>query len=257
MTKKIIIKIGSSSLLNEQGIDDLKIEQLFREISGLMQAGVEVLLVTSGAIALGCHKLRLAEKPKSMALKQACASIGQVGLMNKYEIEAEKVGLNIGQILVNHDDFVNKKRMLNLSNTLQALLEKKVLPVINENDALMVEEIRVGDNDTLSSFFVPMLDAQLLIIVSDIDGLYDKNPKEYPDAKLVETVVEINDDIRNMTGTKISAVGTGGMQTKLQAAEIVMRAGGNMVIINSNHLEGITQAVRGEKVGTLFIGKKK
>ena len=182
--KKVIIKVGSSSLVLENGkINKEAIKKLISTINQLMKEKINVVLVTSGAIAVGMGKLGLVKKPKQMALKQACAALGQATLMNEYELVANDYNLMCAQILVNHDDFENRNRMINLSNTFEELFNNKILPIVNENDALNVEEIKVGDNDTLSALLVPMINCDLLVLVSDIDGLYDKNPKQYQDAK--------------------------------------------------------------------------
>ena len=254
---RIILKVGSSSLVSESGIvNDLFFERLINTIQNLMDEEKEVILVTSGAIAVGMGKLGLPKKPKKMALKQACAALGQATLMNEYEKHASKYNLLCAQILVNHDDFENRNRMINLSNTLEELFKNKILPIINENDALNVEEIKVGDNDTLSSLLVPMVNCDLLVLISDIDGLYDKNPKQFDDAKKIDYVYKIDKSIDDMVGDITSNVGTGGMETKIKAARICTFAGGNMAIISNEDIEKIVDLANGEKVGTLFISDK-
>ena len=252
--KRIIIKIGSSSITtSDLSINKSLIDFLMKSFLDLKKMGIGVALVSSGAIALGMHELGLKRKPKEMSLKQACASVGQAKLMEYYNFFAEKYNLKCGQILVNHDDFEDRKRMLYLSNTLDALFKNDIIPILNENDALAVEEIKVGDNDTLAALVAPMIDADLLILFSDIDGLYDKNPKIYNDAKMIEEVSSINDDIKKMGGTNTSNVGTGGMITKINAAKIVTTAGCNMIICNSNKIERLIDIINGENIGTLFI----
>ncbi len=255
--QRIIIKVGSSSLVNK----DLSINQPM--IVGIMQSfkelndkGINVALVSSGAIASGMHELGLIKKPKEMSLKQACAAIGQSKLMEAYNKAADIYGLKTGQILVNHDDFQIRKRMNYLSDTLDAMFKNNIIPIINENDALAVEEIKVGDNDTLASLISPMINADLLILFSDIDGLFDKNPKIYKDAKLIDVVNEINSDIINMAGDKTTEVGTGGMQTKINAARISTSAGANMIICNSNQIKNLCDIVAGKEIGTLFKASK-
>ena len=255
--QRIIIKVGSSSLVNK----DLSINQPM--IVGIMQSfkelndkGINVALVSSGAIASGMHELGLTKKPKEMSLKQACAAIGQSKLMEAYNKAADIYGLKTGQILVNHDDFQIRKRMNYLSDTLDAMFKNNIIPIINENDALAVEEIKVGDNDTLASLISPMINADLLILFSDIDGLFDKNPKIYKDAKLIDVVNEINADIINMAGDKTTEVGTGGMQTKINAARISTSAGANMIICNSNQIKNLCDIVAGKEIGTLFKASK-
>lgn len=255
--QRIIIKVGSSSLVLENGdLNEMFFNKLINTISTLMNNQKEVVLVTSGAIAIGMGKLGLSKKPKVMALKQACAALGQSTLMNEYEKYASKYNILCAQILVNHDDFENRKRMINLSNTLEELFKNKVLPIINENDALNVEEIKVGDNDTLSALVVPMVNADLLVLVSDIDGLYDKNPKQYPSAKKIDIVKKIDKEIDMMVGDITSNVGTGGMATKIKAARISTLAGCNMAIISNDDVDKISNIINGENVGTLFISDK-
>ena len=222
-----------------------------------MHEGNQVVLVTSGAIAVGMGKLGLTKKPKQMALKQACAALGQATLMNEYEKYTSLDDILCAQILVNHDDFENRIRMVNLSNTLESLFENNILPIINENDALAVEEIKVGDNDTLASLIVPMINADILVLVSDIDGLYDKNPKIYKDAKKIDVVTSIDSSIDEMVGEITSNVGTGGMATKIKAARITTKAGCDMAIISANYVEKIKDLIEGEKIGTLFVGDSK
>lgn len=237
-------------------INETMIDKLISTINSLMKQEKNVVLVTSGAIAVGMGKLGIPKKPKKMALKQACAALGQATLMNEYEKVSTKYNLLCAQILVNHDDFENRNRMLNLSNTFEELFNNKILPIVNENDALNVEEIKVGDNDTLSSLLVPMINADLLVLASDIDGLYDKNPKQYDDAKKIDYVYKIDKTIDDMVGDITSNVGTGGMETKIKAARIATFAGCNMAIISNEDVHKISDLINGEKVGTLFISDK-
>lgn len=256
--KRIIIKVGSSSLVLENGqLNNEFFSRLIKTISFLMHEGNQVVLVTSGAIAVGMGKLGLTKKPKQMALKQACAALGQATLMNEYEKYTSLDDILCAQILVNHDDFENRIRMVNLSNTLESLFENNILPIINENDALAVEEIKVGDNDTLASLIVPMINADILVLVSDIDGLYDKNPKIYKDAKKIDVVTSIDSSIDEMVGEITSNVGTGGMATKIKAARITTKAGCDMAIISANYVEKIKDLIEGKKIGTLFVGDSK
>lgn len=256
--QRIIIKVGSSSLINDEGkIKEEAFDNIIRTISGLMKENYEVVLVTSGAIALGMSKLNLTMKPKKMGLKQACAALGQCTLMNEYEKYSEKYGILCAQILVNHDDFENRNRMINLTNTFEELFLNKILPIVNENDALNVEEIKVGDNDTLSSLLAPMINGDLLVLASDIDGLYDKNPKQYPDAQKIDIVTKIDKTIDSMIGDITSNVGTGGMETKIKAARIATKAGCNMVIISTTDIVKLPDIISGERIGTMFVSEDK
>ena len=251
--KRIVIKIGSSSLVNlDYSVNLPVLVTIMQEISKLKEKGIDVAIVTSGAIALGMHELSLKKKPRDMALKQACAAVGQAKLMEAYNKASEIYNLNLGQILLNHDDFQVRKRMLYLSNTLDAMFKNNIVPVINENDALAVEEIKVGDNDTLASLIAPMISANLLILFSDIDGLYNKNPKIYDDAVMIGEVNKIDKEILSMVSGSTTSVGTGGMETKIDAALISTMAGIDMIICNSNMISSLSKIASGEEIGTLF-----
>ena len=255
--KRVIIKVGSSSLVkNDLSINEPVLISIMGQFKNLKEMGIEPCIVTSGAIALGMHELKLDKKPSNMSLKQACAAIGQAKLMEYYNKAGEIYGLTLGQILVNHDDFQVRKRMIYLSNTLDSMFKNGVIPIINENDALSVEEIKVGDNDTLASLIAPMINADLLILFTDIDGLYDKNPKVYSDAKLISTVDKIDEKILSYASGSSSNVGTGGMNTKLDAALISTSANVNMIICNSNRIDDLNDIINGEEIGTLFVKHK-
>ena len=255
---RIVLKIGSSSLVNtNKSINSKNIEKLVDVIYNLRKCGHEVLLVTSGAVALGMNKLSLDKKPKDISLKQACAAIGQVALMETYEKYCMNKGFLCAQILLSRDDFENRERMVNLTNTIEELFSNQVLPIVNENDAITIHEIKVGDNDTLSAQLVPMIGAKILILISDIDGLYDKNPKEYSDALLIKEVVNIDEDIYKMAGDKITSLGTGGIKTKLNAASIATSAGATMYIVSANNLDNVISAVEGSFYGTKFVATDK
>ncbi len=248
--KTLVVKIGSSSLINDEGkINRAKIIELVNEINLLKNKGVSPIIVTSGAVAVGSSKLGI--KPKTVKMKQACAAIGQASLMHDYDLICDMYGLKCAQILLNHDDFDDRKRMKNLENTITSLLENNVIPIINENDALAVEEIKLGDNDTLSALIASMVNANLLVLISDIDGLYDKNPKIYSNAKLLKVVEKIDDEIINMAGGATTQVGTGGMSTKIKAAKIATSSGVDMIIMNNNNLKNLNKVFE-EEMGTLF-----
>lgn len=256
--KRLIIKIGSSSLVKgDLSINEPILIQIMSSLKKLKEKEIDSCIVTSGAIAIGMHELKLTKKPSNMSIKQACAAVGQAKLMEYYNKSAEIYGLLLGQILVNHDDFQVRKRMTYLSDTLDSMFKNNVIPVINENDALSVEEIKVGDNDTLASLIAPMIDADLLILFSDIDGLYDKNPKEYKDAKLISKVDKIDSTIIGYASGSSTNVGTGGMKTKIDAAIVSTSANVNMIICNSNRIGDLEKIVSGEEIGTLFTGNKK
>lgn len=256
--KRVVVKVGSSSLVNaDNSINFQRIDELMQTFSKLKKNNIEIALVSSGAIALGMYQLGLSKKPKEMALKQACAAIGQAKLMQCYNDSASKYGLICGQILLNHDDFQIRKRMLYLCDTLDAMFKNNIIPIINENDALAVEEIKVGDNDTLASLIVPMIKANLLVLFSDIDGLFNKNPKLHSDAFIIKTVDKIDNNVLSMVGDSTSNVGTGGMKTKINAAIIATTACCNMIICNSQEISRLDDIIKGEEIGTLFTAKKK
>lgn len=249
MKKRIVIKIGSSSIV---GKDILKsrLVDLAKSIKTL-QEEYDVLVVSSGAIAIGSKIL--GKTPKTIPLKQACAALGQAKLIQAYEEVFAIYDMKVSQILLSHDDFGNRKRLTNLGNTIDSLLDNGIIPIINENDALAVEEIKVGDNDTLGALTSSLVSAQILILVSDIDGLYDKNPNMYEDAKIIREIRSLSD--LNVSTEGKSDVGTGGMETKLRAAKIVTTCGCDMIIINSNKLDMINNAVNKE-IGSYFYSEK-
>lgn len=251
--KKIIIKIGSSSLFENGQFAEERILTLAKEIEKLKLSGAEVCLITSGAIAIGLTKMGLSKKPTEISKKQALAAIGQMYLMEKYEQIFDKVGIKPSQILLNHDDFGNRSRMKNLNNTLTALFEYGVLPIINENDALATEEIKVGDNDTLAAMIALNVNADMLVIVSDVDGLYDKNPSEYSDAKLIPIVKKVDSSVASLAKAPTSKVGTGGMITKIKAAEICTDSKISMMIVGNGKIPHISKVLDGENLGTLFL----
>ena len=259
--KRIIIKVGSSSLVKKDGsINKEKIKLIIDTISKIIENGNKVILVTSGAIAVGVNMLGLKRKPQKIALKQACAALGQAKLIEEYQKVANGYNLLCSQILVNHDDFENRNRMMHLSNTMEELLDNNIIPIVNENDALAVEEIKVGDNDTLSALLVPMVGADLLVLASDIDGLFNKNPNEFEDAYKIDIVEHIDQSIEDMAGGAGSSVGTGGMGTKIKAARIATKANCDCAIINSDKLGLISDLINEDdgltSIGTIFRKEK-
>jgi len=248
--KRIVIKIGSSSIVDESGeLDKTKIKNLVKEISQLKEQQIMPILVSSGAIAVGRSIMHI--KPQNIAEKQALAAVGQADLMHEYEVAFNEYNLKCAQILLNHDDFDVRKRVLNLETTINTLIDMDVVPIINENDALAVDEIKVGDNDTLSALISGMVEAKLLVLVSDIDGLFNKNPKLYEDAKLVSLVTKIDKDIINMATDATSSFGTGGMITKIKAAKIATTSGVDMLIMNNTKINKLHNVLN-EYDGTLF-----
>ena len=252
---RIVIKIGSGVLTtpDRSGLDDTVIEEITRQVSTLHKSGHETILVSSGAIAAGVKELNLKKTPVDIPHKQAAAAIGQSRLIGKYERHFKREGLNVAQILLTHDDLSNRIRYLNAKNTILTILSYKVIPIINENDTVAVDEIKFGDNDTLSAMVANLIEADLLIILSDVKGLYSADPKLDPTAELIPVVEKITNEIEVMAGDSRSATGVGGMVTKIQAAKRLSHSGIPTVIVDGK-VNGIIEAViKGEEVGTLFL----
>ncbi len=256
--KRIVIKVGTSTLTKEDGNLNIdKINKLVREISLLSNNGYEVVLVTSGAVGAGMGRLRMSERPKTLTEKQAVAAVGQVALTHLYQNLFSGYNKIIAQFLLTKADFSDRNRYLNARNVSLNLLKKGIIPVVNENDAVVADEIKVGDNDTLSALVAGLIDADLLIILSDIEGLYNKNPQKYDDAKLIKLVGKIDEDVKKMAGMEGSKFGTGGMYTKIIAAEMATKIGTNLVIASGGEPENINKIVNYEMVGTLFVKSNK
>lgn len=256
--QKIVVKVGTSTLTTESGQLNIdKIKKIVLEISNLSDKGYNVALVTSGAVGAGMGILNMKERPKTLSEKQAVSAVGQVSLMYLYQTLFQEHNKVIGQLLLTKGEFSNRKRYLNARNVCNIFFDKKIIPIINENDAVVVDELKVGDNDTMSALVAGLIDADLLIILSDIDGLYNKNPQKHQDAKLVELVGNIDEDIKNMAGGEGTKFGTGGMITKIIAAEMATKIGTNLVIANGNDPRNITRIVEKENIGTLFVKKNK
>lgn len=253
---RVVIKVGTSTLTHQNGnINIRRIENLCKVISDLKNAGLEIIFVSSGAIAMGVGKLGLSKKPQDIPSKQACAAIGQCELMYTYDKLFQEYNHTVAQMLMTGADFENEERHTNFDNTLNRLLEFGVLPIINENDTIATSEIKVGDNDTLSAIIATSANADLLILLSDIDGLYTADPRKDADASLIPVVKEINEDIMNLAGTAGTSRGTGGMITKLNAAQICMDAGIDMIISNGSNPEVLYDIFDGKSVGTRFTKK--
>ncbi len=233
-----------------------KIEALVREIANLVNQGLEVMLVSSGAVGAGIGKLGWQKYPKYLPDKQAAAAIGQGVLLHMYEKLFSEYGLIVGQILLTSEDFSYRKRYLNARNTMFALLRYGIVPIINENDTIAVDEIKFGDNDTLSAKVAALVDADLLILLSDIDGLYDCNPNDNPEAKLIDYVDKITPEIESFAGGAGSKYAVGGMGTKIQAAKIAMHSGISMVIANGNDPKIIQDIINSKAVCTFFDSKQ-
>lgn len=254
---RIVVKVGTSTLAHSTGrINIRRVGSLCRVLSDLLNAGNEIILVSSGAIGMGVGKLSLDNKPSDMATKQAAAAVGQCELMYIYDKEFSEYNHTIAQILITNSIVNNKTDHENFINTVSRLLQFGVMPVINENDTISTEEIEIGDNDTLGAIVATSLKADLLIILSDIDGLYDKDPRTHEDAVLIENVYEINNDIMVMGKGHGSTLGTGGMRTKLKAAKMVTEKGIDMIIANGSDPKILYDIVDGNSIGTRFYGKK-
>lgn len=257
--KRIVIKIGSSSITHEKTgeINLGKIEKLVRQIADLKGEGREVVLVSSGAIAAGRHTFKQDERPSTLAKKQAFAAVGQAKLMMIYQRIFAEYNIIASQILMTKSTITDSEARVNAHNTFLELLNLGSVPIVNENDTIATDEIKVGDNDTLSAIVASLVDADLLILLSDIDGLYTDDPRKNTEAKFIEEVEQIDDKILTLGKDTSSNVGTGGMNTKLHAAIISTYSGADMLIANANRLENIADIIAGKNVGTLFKANKK
>ena len=251
--KKMVIKIGSSSLTSKAGgLDKVSVKRFVNEVSSLIKRGMEVIIVTSGAIAAGLENLNIKKKPEDITLLQAAASIGQVELMRLYSNLFLTSGLKIGQILLTHEDTTRREQYLNIKNTIKNLIGLNIVPVINENDSVAVDEIKFGDNDQLAALVAILAESDILIILTDIDGMYDKNPRIYSDAKLISYIDKINEDIEKAAGGIGSTYGIGGMESKIKAAKICSFSGIKTIIANSKRKNILNKIIAGEDVGTFF-----
>ena len=254
---RIVIKIGTSTLAHPTGHLNIRlVEELCKTISDIKNAGHQVILVSSGAIGMGVGKLGLLERPKDIPTKQAAAAVGQCELMYTYDKLFGEYNHTVAQLLITGDDIRTHQRHENFSNTLNRLLELGALPIINENDTVSTDEIVIGDNDTLAAYVAESVKAELLILLSDINGLYTADPHKDPNATLIPVINELTDDIYALAGASSTKQGTGGMVTKLRAAAIATEAGCDMVIANGKNPEGLYDILDGKAVGTRFIGGK-
>lgn len=255
--KRLVVKVGTSTLTYENGKSNIRrMAKLCEVLSDIANSGTEVVLVSSGAIGVGVQKLGLAEKPETTAGKQAAASIGQSELMFMYDKLFGEFNQNIAQLLLTKDDIDDEKRRSHLIDTFLKLFEFGVIPIVNENDSTTTDEIEFGDNDTLSALTAQALQADMLIILSDINGLYDKDPKVDKNAKIIKVVNSVDESLYSMAGGAGSRMGTGGMVTKLNAAKIATEAGIDVIIMNGSDPTDIYKALDSEEVGTLFKKQK-
>ena len=262
--KTVVVKVGTSTLTYDSGYLNLKnMETLVRTLSDLSGQGYRMILVTSGAIAVGTETLGLPERPHALRMKQAAAAVGQCRMMHIYDKLFSEYNRTMAQILLTGEDVDSPIRAEHLRQTFRSLLEMGVIPVVNENDSVSSAEIEtgqakvLGDNDTLSAIVAKLVGADLLVLFSDIDGLYDKNPRNHDDAVLLQRIEKIDDETLAMAGDSGTWRGTGGMVTKLSAAKIAMEAGTDMVIANGARIGELYRILAGEAVGTRFIAEKK
>ncbi len=254
---KIVIKLGTSTLAHSTGrLNIRRVEELCKVISDLKNAGNEIIMVSSGAIGMGVGKLSLGEKPTDIPTKQAVAAVGQCELMYTYDKLFSEYNHTVAQILLTDEDIADSERCANFKNTLCRLLQLGAIPVINENDSIATDEIVIGDNDTLGAIVATTIGADLLIILSDINGLYTADPHKNQNAVMLHTVDEITEEIEAMTGGAGSALGTGGMTTKIKAAKISVDGGTDMVIANGKKPDILYDIVAGRDVGTRFLSKR-
>jgi len=254
---RITVKVGTSTLAHKNGCLNIRhIEELCKVLSDLKNAGNEIILVSSGAIGMGVGKLSLGERPSDMPTKQAAAAVGQCELMYTYDKLFSEYNHTVAQLLITSPDLKDKKRHENFRSTLTRLLELSAIPIINENDTVATEEIAVGDNDTLSAMVALSVKSDLLVLLSDIEGLYTKDPHKNSDAQLISEVKEITPEITALAGGKGSELGTGGMATKIQAAQIVTGGGIDMIIANGSYPSLLYDIVEGKQTGTKFLGRK-
>lgn len=256
--KRIVIKIGSSTITHEEtgSLDFMKLEKLVRIVTDLRNQGKEVVLVSSGAIAVGRKTVGLKERPEQISLRQACAAVGQARLMMVYQKLFAEYNQVPAQILMTKYTMINDISRKNAQNTFRELLGLGVIPIVNENDTVTTDEVEFGDNDTLSAIVAALIGADMLLLMSDIDGLYTDDPNKNPDACFIDYVEEITDDMDQMAKGSNSSVGTGGMSTKLSAARIAVDAGADMVIANGGDILNIVRVLEGQPVGTLFRAHK-
>jgi len=253
--KRAVVKVGSNVLTEDNGLNLKAMRSIARQICKLIDNGLEVILVSSGAMASGVRKIGLAKRPDELPKRQAVAAIGQAGLMMEYEKAFGRYSQKVAQILLTSEDLSNRKRYLNARNTLNTLLSWKVVPIVNENDTVWVEEIKLGDNDNLAAMITLLMDADVLINLTDIDGLYTQDPRVYPQAELIPRVTRITKDTERYAGDIPGALGSGGMISKIKAARKVNSAGVPMVIAAGDKPNILLKLFAGQKHGTFFVSK--
>lgn len=254
---RIVIKVGTSTITYANGKRNFsQIDRLAREISDLQNQGKEMILVTSGAVAVGVDRMGLPGKPKTIPGKQAAAAVGQGVLMHTYEKFFADYGQIVAQVLITKTEAIDRHRYTNTRNTFMELMRQRVIPIVNENDVVALDELKIGDNDNMSALVAGIVDADLVIILSDVDGLYTANPQTHPDAVIVPEVAEITPEIEASAGGVGSARGTGGMATKIQAAKAATSSGIHLIIASGTEKNAITRVLQGEELGTLFVSRE-
>ena len=251
--KRLVIKVGSALLTNDgAGIDRQAIDAWVEQVAKLLSAGKEVVLVSSGAVAEGLVRLGIDTRPESIHMLQSAAAVGQMGLIQTYETSFRRFDRQTAQILLDHDDMANRERYLNARSVIQTLMELNVVPIVNENDTVVTDEIRFGDNDRLAALVANLIDADALIILTDKDGMYDANPDENKDAQLITQALASDSKLDALAGSSNGVLGRGGMQTKLEAARLASRSGCNTVIAGGRNQDILTRICEGENLGTLL-----
>ena len=255
-TRRVVVKIGSQILSSAEGIEEGRLRGLVHELADLHDQNKEVVIVSSGAVAAGMSRLGRKERPKSIPEKQALAAVGQIKLMALYERFFSKFDKSVAQVLLTHEDLANRQRYINAKHTFQMLLESEIIPIVNENDTVAVEEMKFGDNDHLSALVATLLEADLLVILSDVEGVYDKDPRTHENAELIPLISDAKSLRQKIVGTSLSTAGTGGISTKLSAAEEAAAAGIPTIIANGLE-DGVLGKVFGESaaVGTLILAE--
>ena len=249
---RVVVKIGSGVLTARHGLNVEALEGIVSDLATLCGRGIECIVVSSGAIAAGLPRMGITDRPGAIAMLQAAASVGQTSLMRAYERAFDRHGIVVGQILLTHEDLKNRHRFINARNTILALIDQGIIPIINENDTVAVSEIRLGDNDYLASQTINLAGADLLILLTDTDGFFDKDPRLSPDAALISVVHSIKDEIKHLAADTSTAVGRGGMKTKVEAADMATAIGIPAVIANGLADGVILDVLEGKNVGTLF-----
>ncbi len=255
--RRLVIKIGSAVLASDLGLDETIIIQIADQVARLRSHGIDVVIVSSGAIAAGILRLGGKIRPKTIPEKQALAAVGQGRLMEYYENAFSRFGIVVAQVLLTRDGLVARRRYTNAKNTIQTLLRWGIIPIINENDTVATDEIQFTDNDALSVLVVDLADADLLITLSDIDGLYSEDPRKNPEAEILRVVEDVSDEIIKMAGNEPGRAGRGGMRSKLEAARLVTASGVPMVIAKGRRPECLLDIMKGKPIGTLFLPKKR